>query len=295
MTTVNAVGNGLTGATGSGSFVGSTSPTLVTPVLGTPASGTLTNCNGLPASTGISGLGTGVATALGQNVTGSGGIALATSPTFVTPVLGTPASGTLTNCTGLPASTGISGLGTGVATALGQNVTGSGGIALATSPSFTTPTLGAATATSINFGGSTLSTYVGYTSFTPVFTFATPGDLSVVYTTQTGFYIRIGDLIWAYIVLACTPTFSTASGNLQITGLPVASHSGENIVGSCMLGGTAITWPTGTTCTFCQLGSTSTTLAIFGAGSTKAVAQFGASQFGSGTALVIQATFMYSA
>lgn len=44
----------------------------------------------------------------------------------------------------------ITGLGTGVATALGQNVTGSGGIALATSPSFTTPTLGAATATSIN-------------------------------------------------------------------------------------------------------------------------------------------------
>jgi hypothetical protein len=40
--------------------------------------------------------------------------------------------------------------GTGVVTALGQNVTGSGGIALATSPSFTTPTLGAATATSVN-------------------------------------------------------------------------------------------------------------------------------------------------
>lgn len=46
--------------------------------------------------------------------------------------------------------TGISSFGTGVATALGQNVTGSGGIALAISPSFTTPTLGVATATSIN-------------------------------------------------------------------------------------------------------------------------------------------------
>jgi hypothetical protein len=41
-----------------------------------------------------------------------------TSPTMTAPVLGTPASGTLTNCTGLPVSTGISGLGTGVATAL---------------------------------------------------------------------------------------------------------------------------------------------------------------------------------
>jgi hypothetical protein len=49
--------------------------------------------------TGITSFGTGVATALGQNVTGSGGIALATSPTFVTPVLGTPTSGALTTCT----------------------------------------------------------------------------------------------------------------------------------------------------------------------------------------------------
>lgn len=41
-----------------------------------------------------------------------------TSPTLTTPALGTPASGTLTNCTGLPISTGVSGLGSGVATML---------------------------------------------------------------------------------------------------------------------------------------------------------------------------------
>ena len=46
MTTINPVGNGLKGVTGSGNFVGATSPTLVTPVLGTPTSGTLTNCTG---------------------------------------------------------------------------------------------------------------------------------------------------------------------------------------------------------------------------------------------------------
>ncbi|MEI8099985.1 MAG: hypothetical protein WCH09_00310, partial [Bacteroidota bacterium] len=40
-----------------------------------------------------------------------------TSPTLTTPILGTPSSGTLTSCTGLPISTGISGLGTGIATA----------------------------------------------------------------------------------------------------------------------------------------------------------------------------------
>ena len=46
--------------------------------------------------------------------------------------------------------TGITAFGTGVATALGQNVTGSGGIALASSPAFTTPNIGAATGTQLN-------------------------------------------------------------------------------------------------------------------------------------------------
>ena len=68
--------------------------------------GTLAVANG---GTGITAFGTGVATALGNNVTGSGGIVLATSPTLVTPALGTPTSGTLTNCTSLPLSTGITG------------------------------------------------------------------------------------------------------------------------------------------------------------------------------------------
>jgi hypothetical protein len=61
--------------------------------LGTPASATLTNATGLPIATGVSGLGTNVATALAVNVGSSG------APVVNGGVLGTPSSGTLTNCT----------------------------------------------------------------------------------------------------------------------------------------------------------------------------------------------------
>ena len=135
--------------------------------LGTPSSGTLTNATGLPISTGVSGLGTGVATFLATpssanlasavtGETGSGALVFATSPTLVTPALGTPSSATLTNATGLPISTGVSGLGTGVATFLATpssanlastvtDETGSGSLVFGTAPTITNATLSGAT------------------------------------------------------------------------------------------------------------------------------------------------------
>jgi len=121
--------------------------------LGTPASGTLTNCTGLPIQTGVSGLSTNMVefleegsaanlqNALGGQYTGGGAAVFATSPTLTTPILGIPTSGTLTSCTGLPISTGVSGLGTGVATLLTGTPSGTGGPVGTTSPTITTPTI----------------------------------------------------------------------------------------------------------------------------------------------------------
>jgi hypothetical protein len=85
--------------------------------LSTHVSGTLPVANG---GTGITSLGAGVATFLGTpssanlaaavtDETGSGALVFATSPTLVTPALGTPSSGTLTNATGLPIVAGTTG------------------------------------------------------------------------------------------------------------------------------------------------------------------------------------------
>ncbi|HJP69392.1 MAG TPA: hypothetical protein VJ846_10860 [Sphingomicrobium sp.] len=72
-------------------------------------------------------------------------------------------------------------------------------------------------------GANTLDDYEEGT-WTPALTFATPGNLSVAYTLQNARYVKVGGIVHAnFVILTSTFTFTTASGNLLLTGLPFTS------------------------------------------------------------------------
>lgn len=178
-------------------------------------SGTLTLGGTLAVANG----GTGVTSS-----TGSGSVVLSTSPTLVTPALGTPASGTLTNATGLPISTGVSGLGSGVATFLATpssanlatattDETGSGALVFGTSPTIATASL-----TSPTISGTTGNLYSG--TYTPTLTNGTNVAASTTYAAQ---YMRVGSVVTVSGRFDMDPTAASTSTVLSIS-LPVASN-----------------------------------------------------------------------
>ena len=165
-----------------------------------------------PAVGSITGLGTGVATALA--------IAVGSAGAFVTfnGALGTPSSGTLTNATGLPVSTGISGLGTGVATALAVNV-GSAGAFVVNGGALGTPSSGTVTnltgTASININGTVGATTATTGAFT---TISASGVITSTVVTGTA----------PFTVASTTAVANLTSTNTVTTAITADSTNATN-------------------------------------------------------------------
>jgi lipopolysaccharide export system protein LptA len=197
-----------------------------------------------------------------------------TSPTLTTPALGTPASGTLTSCTGLPISTGVSGLGTGVATFLATpssanlasaltDESGSNTVAFTTSPTFVTPTLGVASATTINkvtftapATGSTLTVADGKT-------LTASNTLTLTGTDASSVAFGAGGTV-AYTANKLSAFAATSSSEL-LGVISDETGSGALVFGTSPAITTSLTTPS---TTFALVNETATTVNFAGAATT---------------------------
>ena len=83
-----------------------------------------------------------------------------------------------------------------------------------------------------------LGSFITQNNWTPVITFATPGNLAVSYSVQSGFYYKSKNLVvLQFQILTSSFIHTTASGIMRVTGLPFPFSFSSTIHGSLVFGG----------------------------------------------------------
>lgn len=131
-------------------------------------------------------------------------------------------------------------------------------------------------------------------TFTPSFTFATPGDLSVTYTSQVGFYTKIGNMVSVivFVNMAAGFTFTTAAGSARINGFPFTSVSSTNSQGNGAAIFAGVT-KAGYTAISMTLTANSTQATLSASGSGVAVSGVSATDMPSGGSPQFRSSFIY--
>jgi hypothetical protein len=130
-------------------------------------------------------------------------------------------------------------------------------------------------------------------TWTPAVTFTTPGDLAITLSIAIGDYTRYGDRVIAgFRCNSSAFTFTTASGNLNITGLPFTASSDANFVwtGSCTWGGIT---KAGYTNVVCEVLPATKVGLLTASGSGNAPAIITAADTPSGGTLRLRGVFIY--
>ncbi len=128
-------------------------------------------------------------------------------------------------------------------------------------------------------------------TWTPVLTFATPGDLAVTYTTQAGTYTKKGrEVTMHFNIVTASFTHTTASGNVQITGSPFTNSASGSRLGTLSWGGIT---KAGYTSVAPRLAASSATIQFPASGSGVAVATATAADMPTGGAVNLQGSLVF--